>query len=217
MFANPKNRSKLISFLIAFTLVILTTFFVNQNKKESEQISGKIAGIDKKMEASLSLYLLAKSDFSYAMLYQTLGMLHKENGHSFNTVFLPYGDALIRGIKSINEAIGQNEGRVEEETIGMLENGFKTAADRDNLDDFFKTFSDAGRIVTGLNYAYETNVKKLANDKLSLKAERAALEVRASLLTWIAAIIGFVQLFFNSFYDMYIEYKKSSNTTLRKI
>ena len=213
MSANPKNRGKLISFFIAFTLVIITTFFVNRNKKEGEQISGRIAGIDKKMEASLSLYLLAKSDFSYAMLYHTLGLLHKENGHSFNTVFLPYGDAFIRGIRSINEAIGENEGRVDEEKIAMLENGFKTAANRNNLDDFFKTFNDAGSIVAGLNYAYKTNTNKLGNDKLSLKAQRAALEVRASLLTWIAAIIGFVQLFFNSFYDMYLDYKKNKNST----
>lgn len=208
IFSDPQNRGKLISFAIAFFLVIMTSFFVNENEKEMERISGKIAAIDKNMEAGLSNYLLARSSFSQAMLYNTLGMMHRENGHSFSSLFIPFKDAVINGIKSVNESMIDAKSRLNNEEIRSIAYAFDKVAVENDTEGFANVFMETQVIIQTLNMAYETSLSKQANYKLELKNKLATLEVKASLLTWIAAIIGFVQLFFNSFYDMYVEQKK---------
>ncbi len=213
MFSNPKNRGKIFSFFIALSIVIITTFFVNENKKEVERISGRIAGIDKKMEADLSLFLLAKSDFTQAMLYNTLGMLHMENGHSFKTLFVPFQNAVLNGVIGLNEAVGNSQEKLTKEQIESIADEFATASYNNDVTAFVQTFFNTNEVIALLNKAYKNNTEQKATDKVRLKAQRETLNVEASLLTWIAAIIGFVQLFFNTFYDMYLDYKKNKTLT----
>ncbi|MCY7422649.1 MAG: hypothetical protein LH478_13005 [Chitinophagaceae bacterium] len=208
MFSNPKNKGKLISFLIAFSLVIITTFFVNENKKEIERISGRIAVIDKNMEAGLSNFLFSKSNFSQAMMYNTLGLMHIKSGHTFSYLYIPFKDEVINGILSINESLGQGDARLNPEQIQSIDDAFSKSAADNSSTGFITVFNSALVVFQKLSLAYEASILKQANDKLRLKNNRGALEVKASLLTWLAVIIGFVQLFFNSFYDMYTEYKK---------
>lgn len=209
MFKNPKNRGKLISFLIALTLVIVTTLFVNGNKKKVEQIEKNIASLDKDMEASLSFYLLGKSDLSQAQLYFTLGMMHKESGFSFNPIFIPLKDALFNSIESINEAVTEKTNKIDEFEIDNISKEFESAVINQNFDRFYSAYFKSINIIVGLNNNYKIESNSKSQKKVDLKAEKASLEVQASLLTWIAAIIGFMQLFFNSFYEMFVESKKS--------
>jgi hypothetical protein len=209
MFRDKNNKGKLVSFAIAFILVIITSIFVNGNEKKMEEISGRIAAIDKRMEAGLSNYLLAKSSFSQAMLYNTLGMMHMDNGHKFRALYIPFKQAVISGIRSVKESISADESNSNDEQIQSISYAFDKASTEENTVDFVNAFMDAQVIIQTLNMSYEASVRQLATEKLELKNKRASLEVKASLLTWIAAIIGFVQLFFNSFYDMYIEHKKT--------
>lgn len=213
MFKNSKNREKLISFAIAFSLVIITSIFVNENEKRMEVISGRIAAIDKSMEAGLSNYMLAKSSISQAMLYNTLGMMHRDNGHEFTPLYVPFSGAVIDGIKSINESISEAESRLNGEQIQSIAHAFGQAAEQNDLGVFADVFMKTLVVIETLNKAYETSISKQANEKLALKNAHAALEVKSNLLTWVAAIIGFVQLFFNSFYEMIAEHKRSKGVT----
>ncbi len=207
MFKNPKNRGKLISFIIAFGLVIITTFFVNENRKEIERISGKIAVIDKEMEAGLSFYLLAKANFSQAMMYNTLGLMQMESRHTFTPLYIPLKNEVINGIRSINESLGQDDARLNPEQIQTIDDAFSKSASEDNINEFITAFNSSLVVFQKLNVAYEASLLKLSNDKVRLKNRSASLEVKASFLTWLAVIIGFLQLFFDSFYDMYTEQK----------
>jgi hypothetical protein len=210
MFKDSKNKGKLISFIIAFSLIILTTLFVNENQMKMERISGQIAVLDKNMEAGLSNYLSAKSEFSQAIMYQTLGMMHVENGHSFKTLYLPFKDAVINSINNVNISIGYGETKLTDKQIQSISNAFTTAASNNNSYSFINVSMSSLKILKQLNSAYEATVLKQADKKLELKKARSAFETRASVLTWIAAIIAFLQLFFTSFYEMYLEYKKTS-------